>query len=101
MKGMIQPGVEDFVCLVPSLHLCQGSEAGAEEPSLAWFDRAQCSNSALLGTVAGGDYRTGLALLHGGFFAFGFSLVVRCLCGTVRIELTGLFSGLGWVGGTR
>lgn len=73
--------MEDFVCLVPSLRLCYGSEAGAEEPRLAWFDRAQRANGALLGTVARGDYKASLTLSHGGFFAFGFILVVRCLCG--------------------
>ena len=67
---------------MPSLHLCCGSEAGAEEPSLAWFDRGQSANSGLLGTVAGGDYKVVLTLLHGSFFVFGFISVVRCLCGT-------------------
>lgn len=55
---------------------------GAEEPSLAWFDRAQSANSALLGTVAGGDYQVVLTLSHGSFFVFGFIFVARCLCGT-------------------
>lgn len=65
-----------------SLHLCCGSEEGAEGPRLAWFDRAQSANSALLGAVAGGDYKVVLTPLRGGFFVFGFISVVRCLCGT-------------------
>lgn len=68
--------------MVLSLHLCYGSEVGAEEPRRAWFDRAQSANSALLGTVAGGDYKVVLTLLHGSFFVFGFILVASCLCGT-------------------
>lgn len=40
---------------MPSLCLCYGSEVGAEESSLAWFDRAPRVNGALLGTVAHGD----------------------------------------------
>lgn len=74
-KVWFSGGVEDFVCLVTSLHLCCGSEEGA-----------QSANSALLGAVAGGDdkvdYKVVLTPLHGGFFVFGFISVVRCLCGT-------------------
>lgn len=51
---MRQRGVEDLVCVVPSLHLRYGSETGAEEPRVAWFDRARGANRALPGTAAGG-----------------------------------------------
>lgn len=81
-KVWFSVGVEDFVCLVTSLHLCCGSEEGAEGRWLAWFDRAQSANSALLGAVAGGDYKVVLTLLRGGIFVFGFISVVRRLCGT-------------------
>lgn len=54
-------------CLVPPLHLCYGSEAGAEEQLLAWFDRALSADSALLGAVAAGDEKVVLTPSHVAF----------------------------------
>lgn len=52
---------------MPPLHLCYGSEAGAEEQLLAWFDRALSADSALLGAVAAGDEKVVLTPSHVAF----------------------------------